>query len=295
MKVAALDLGSNTFLLLIVTIEKGKIKKVHKDVSEYVRLSEGVNETGLLSDKALQRAEKCFIKFRKIIQKEKIKKVCAVATSAARDAKNKDQLKSLAKQYDIPLKIIDGKEEASLTFLGCLDGQIEKSQLVVDVGGYSTELTYCVEKKIYPTSLNVGALRLMEMFSQEISNSGIIKLQTLSNMREEIIKESLPPLKYMPSSLLWSEVWAVGGTPLSLLNLLQNEAVLTVENLSRLTKTLASLELEQRKAFLGKQAPRADILPLGALILETLASVLNLWGYRASHKGVRFGLVFCLD
>ena len=294
MKVAALDLGSNTFLLLIATVEKGKIKKVHKDVSEYVRISEGVNQTGFLCDEALKRAEKTFSKFKKIIDKEKVKKISAVATSAARDAKNQEVFLNLAKKYEIPVEIISGKKEALLTFSGCVGGEVKTPKLVVDVGGYSTEVTYCLGEKTYPTSLNVGAVRLMELFFKEISSLGLIGEDTLNRMRKEVIKQSLCLCKDIPSSVFWSEVWAVGGTPLSLLGLLKNNSKLDLENLSLVTKTLASMELEQRKAFLGKQSLRADILPMGALILETLAYNLNLWGYEASSKGVRFGLAFSL-
>ena len=165
MKVAALDLGSNTFLLLITEVNsKGEIENVLHDEAVVTRLSEGVNETKLLASSALDRAEKCFSSFSATIKKLSVQKVYAVATSAARDAKNSELFFDLAAKFDIPLRVISGQEEAELTFLGALGSQNNEGKCVIDIGGGSTEIMAAVENKIVGKSMDIGCARLTEKF-----------------------------------------------------------------------------------------------------------------------------------
>ena len=293
MKVATIDLGSNTFLLLIVTIKNGKIKTVHKDECEYVRLGQGVHETGKLSPEALERARSCFSKFRQIMDLENVQTVQAVATSAAREAKNKEEFLALGKQYGIPINIIKGSEEAKLTFLGCLDNQISDSQLVVDLGGYSTELTYSLNSQIHPMSLNVGAVRLLEKFSHEISDDGSLSESLCWNMQKEVMSLCHKNSKNFPRAGFFSSIWAVGGTAVAL-EQLSSKPLLDIEVLGKLISMLSSMDSDRRKELLRENRPRFDTIVPGAIILKSIAMYWELWGYKVSHRGVRYGLAFSL-
>ena len=292
MKVAAIDLGSNTFLLLIVTIKNRKVKTVHRDECEYVRLGQEVHETGKFAPEALERVESCFSKFRKIMDSENVQTVQAVATSAAREAKNKEEFLALGKQYGIPINIIKGSEEAKLTFLGCLDNQISDSQLVVDLGGYSTELTYSLNSQIHPTSLNVGAVRLLEKFSHEIGDDGSLSESLCGDMQKEVMSLCHKNSKNFPRSGFFSSIWAVGGTAVALEQL--SSKPLDVEVLGKLISMLSFMDSGRRKEILRENRPRFDTIVPGAIILRSIAIYWELRGYKVSHRGVRYGLAFSL-
>lgn len=83
MRVAALDLGTNTFLLLVAEVENGRIQKVLHDEVRVVRLGQGVHQSRRFHPEALQRAEACFADYSKTIQKFQVEKTLACATSAS--------------------------------------------------------------------------------------------------------------------------------------------------------------------------------------------------------------------
>ena len=109
MKVAALDLGSNTFLCLICDVKESKIETIYEDQVQIVKLGQGLANANQFHPEALQRAKKALTDFSVLIKKHKPDKVLAMATSAARDAKNKDELFKICDDLNIPLEIISEK------------------------------------------------------------------------------------------------------------------------------------------------------------------------------------------
>ena len=144
MKVAALDLGSNTFLCLIAEVQSAGIVKIYSDHSEVVRLGQELEKTKSFHPEALIRADVCLRRYSEIIKTEKIDRILAMATSAARDAKNSEELFKLAAKYAIPLEIVPGDREAQITYQGAVSGNFENAMdtMVIDIGGGSTEIIY---------------------------------------------------------------------------------------------------------------------------------------------------------
>jgi len=142
-KIAAVDLGTNTFLCLIAEVE-GKNLKVLEDISRVVRLGEKVNENKRFLPSALARAADTLNEFGTIIRKHNVDHVVATATSAARDVENGAELLELGRDQNIPISIIGGKREAQLSFEGAISSSADLNQsiFVIDVGGGSTELIY---------------------------------------------------------------------------------------------------------------------------------------------------------
>ena len=99
MKVAALDLGTNTFLCLIAEVEGGEITDIYSDQVESVRLGQGVNKTKNFHPEALARARSCLERFSKTIEAEQPESVLAMATSAARDVTNSEELFQICKDF----------------------------------------------------------------------------------------------------------------------------------------------------------------------------------------------------
>src|SRR5262249_6939279 len=141
MRVAALDLGSNTSLLLIAQMEGARLVRVLHDETTITKMGQGVHANRRFHPEALARLDACFASYAKTIRELKCDKVVAVATSAARDVSNGHELLDLGKKHGIPIHIISGDKEAQLTFKGALcDRESTIGIAVVDVGGGSTEI-----------------------------------------------------------------------------------------------------------------------------------------------------------
>ncbi len=167
MKVAALDLGSNTFLCLIAEVTANGIEKIYHDAVEVVRLGQGLSQSKNFHPDALARADLCFKKFSEIIKEQKPEKILAMATSAARDAENKSQLFELGQKYNIPIEIIPGDQEADITYQGAVSGLKAQKQnyLILDIGGGSTEFIFGEDqKRLAGKSFDIGCVRLTEKF-----------------------------------------------------------------------------------------------------------------------------------
>jgi exopolyphosphatase/guanosine-5'-triphosphate,3'-diphosphate pyrophosphatase len=295
MKVAALDLGTNTFLCLIAEGDKNGISKVHKDLVEVVRLGQEVDKTGELHPEALERARKCLTAFKAEIDKHHVDKILAMATSAARDARNGQDLFDIGKDLGIPIEVIPGEDEARISFQGATGGVLDEknTNLVIDVGGGSTEFIVGHGNQIYfGESLNIGAVRLTERY---ISNQPISQAEqeSLKKYVKEQVQAILPQIqKNNPTQIL-----AVAGTPTSIVAVevggFDEKKVdgyfLTKERLKYWVDTFAQTSVEEKRTKF-QLGGRADIIFAGASILLEVVESLNMDGIRVSTKGVRYGV-----
>lgn len=295
MRVAALDLGSNTFLMLVAEVnDQGRVTEVLFDECVVTRLSEGLEKSQHFSPSALERSEKCLKAFSEKIIEWKVEKVKAVATSAARDAKNSFELFHLVNKYQIPTEIISGQQEAELTFYGAFDGATDLSNVaVIDVGGGSTEVIGISEGQVKGSSLNIGGVRLTEKL---ITQHPIpeVELKELENyVRDQF--ESHRNL--LPESV--KQVFAVSGAPVTLSALengvdFNNDSLhgscLTVEQLCKWQLRLSRMSLEERLSLTGLQRGREDVVVAGATILLVALQVLGVSELTVSTRGVRYGL-----
>lgn len=191
MRVAAIDLGSNSFLCLIAEKDdQGRIKEIY-DTIEFVKLGEGVHKNKAFSEGALERAEQAFKKFQQKIKEYKVDKVGSVATSAARDVSNRERFFDLGKKYGIPIEIISGENEGDYTYLGVKSGRSDGNFSVLDIGGGSTEIAYKNNGALKAKSFNVGCVRLTELF-----------LKSNPEKPSEIVEFRKYLLEQMPSSTL---------------------------------------------------------------------------------------------
>lgn len=295
MKVAALDLGTNTFLCLIAEGDHNGITKVHKDLVEVVRLGQGVDKTGELHPEALARAKKCLTEFKKEIDHYHVDKILAMATSAARDARNGQELFDIGKELGIPIEVIPGEDEARISYQGATGGVVDatKTNLILDVGGGSTELIVGRGDKIlFGESLNIGAVRLTERFvtQQPISQP---EQQKLHQYIDEELKKVLPEIQ--KSKL--DQIIAVAGTPTAIAaaelggfdEKKVDKYVLTKERLKFWVTEFSQTSVEEKRSkyHLGG---RADIIFAGASILLAVVEALHMNGLLVSTKGVRYGV-----
>lgn len=296
MKVAALDLGSNTFLCLIAEVTKNGIEKIYSDQVEVVRLGQGLSNSKEFHPDALKRAEACLKKFKTIIDNHKPEKILAMATSAARDAKNQIELFKIAEKFQIPLEIIPGDQEARITYQGAVSGLKTENQnlMVIDIGGGSTEFIFGQgQKLISGESFNIGCVRLTEKFITSQPTADLEIQKTVEYINNDIKKALLN----QPENFKLDEILAVAGTPTSLvaaeLGRFNPDEIdgyqLTLEKLEQWKLKLQNSTVEE-KIKLGIPAGRADVILIGVLILLQTLKMTGLNHIRVSTRGVRYGV-----
>ncbi|WP_343631848.1 hypothetical protein [Fluviicola sp.] len=169
MRVAVIDLGTNTFNLLIADVHSAGFDIVHSSKEGVALGMGGINE-GLISPEAMERAARAFEKFKGICDQFQVETVTGIGTSAVRDASNKDEfIREITKGFDVNIEIVDGLEEAKLIYQGVSwSYQFDKSSLIMDIGGGSTEFIRIEkEKELEFISANIGVSRAVQLFPLE--------------------------------------------------------------------------------------------------------------------------------
>ena len=294
MKVAAFDLGTNSFLCLVVEATETGYKEIY-DESRVVRLGQDMYLSGkpVLHKDALERAKKCLHDYKAAADSLGASKFKAVATSAARDAENANELQEICDNLGIELEIISGKREASLSFAGSFaPDESNADTMVVDVGGGSTEFLYSKAGETLVESLNIGAVRLTEKFISEnpIRQEEREAARAFAKDQVKGLNLEKPP-KYLR---------AVAGTPTTLAAVMLSLEVFDKEKIDGYSLNRANLEeyiykfskltLAERLRLPGMQKGREDVIVCGMLILLEVLDYFSLNEYTVSTRGVRYGL-----
>ncbi|MCY4512459.1 MAG: hypothetical protein OXB86_02080 [Bdellovibrionales bacterium] len=292
MRLAAIDIGSNTTLLLVVE-KTDETFSVLEDKIYFTRLAEGLSVSKKLSSGALFRLTEAFQSIQEILEKFRPDQISAVATSACREAVNQEELFQLGEKFHIsPIEIISAKREAELTFTGAIFGLGQECEdpLVVDIGGGSTELVSC--KKSY--SFNMGSVTLTEKLqtAQALTRMDKISLTTY-------IENTLKPVKTFLQERDYKPLIFVAGTPITLAfmeketsdpNHVHGEK-LTEEQVHFWLEKLAGLSLEERKKIPHLPEHRSDVIVAGLAILKQILSATGKKEFIVSATGVRYGLI----
>lgn len=295
MKVAALDLGTNTFLCLIAEVENGKIENILSDRAKVVRLGQGVDKNKVFHADALKRVDACLQDFQKEIEAASVDKVLAVATSAARDVENRQEFFDIANKYGIEPEIISGQREAELTFLGGVcDRDNHEGLMVVDVGGGSTEIIF-KSQEVRGESLDIGGVRITERFftkhpipAEELQKAEAYVAEKIEDYKNRFLKNT---------SI--EEIVAVAGTPTTLASMVLGKEFdadqihsfkLKLSDLISWKDRLAEMSVEDRCQLVGLDPGRADIIVAGTIILKAVLEKFNRDEMTVSIRGVRYGL-----
>ncbi len=296
MKIAALDLGSNTFLCLIAEVNSSGVSQIYSDTVEVVRLGQGLANTKKFHPDALLRADSCLKNFKSHIDIHMPERVLAMATSAARDATNQQELFTLCEKYNIPLEIIPGESEAAITYQGAVSGtgHADKNLMVLDIGGGSTEFIFGRDKTLIEgASYNIGCVRLTEKH--------ITRQPTPVNEIQQIIEIVDPEIEkaiaMMPVDFKLDQIIAVAGTPTSLaaaeLGFFDTEKIdgyrLSRSKLENWLTILGKSSINE-KIEMGIPPGRADVILVGVVILLRTLVRFNLDEIIVSTRGVRYGV-----
>jgi len=296
-RVASIDIGTNTILLLIAKVEEGKLKPLF-EMETIVRLGEGVQKNGVLSEEAMKRGFQTLAQYLEQCQTMGVQKIFAVGTSALREAKNSDHfLKMIQEKLYLSIEIISGEEEAQLSFLAVARdfNELKKSTLVIDVGGGSTEFILGKGDQITQwVSLPLGSVRFTEQFLfSEPAQKGEWEIM------EGEIRKLLPKIPHPQGPL---SLVAVGGTATTLASVEQGLAefipekihhfVLKKEALRNQLHLYRSKTIDERRKIPGLPPARADMILAGGAILYMAMEELNCPSVLVSCHGVRYGLLY---
>lgn len=296
-RVASIDIGTNTILLLIAKVEEGKVNPLF-EIETVARLGEGVQKNGILLKEAMDRGLQTLAQYLKWCQELEVQKVFAAGTSALREAKNSEDFLNLVKEkLDLPIEVISGEEEAQLSFLAVAKdlGELKEPILVVDVGGGSTEFILGKGDQISQwISLPLGSVR----FTEEFLRSDPVQEEEWEKMERKIQGY----LVNIPHSQEPISMVAVGGTATTLASVEQgledfiaekiHHFVLGKEALKNQLLLYRSKTIDERRKISGLPIARADVILAGGAILYQAMEELKCPSVLISCHGVRYGLLY---
>lgn len=292
MRIASIDIGTNTVLMVIADIENNNINVIDQ-YFDIARLGEGVDSSKLINEEAITRLIKILENFKNICDNNNVEKIFAVGTSALRDAKNKiDILDKIKNVTGILIKIISGELEAEMSFKGA----VEKpgKSLLIDIGGGSTEIIVGDLNNIeFMKSINIGAVRITEKFFSE-------QPPTLCDMKkaQDFIESNLINL---PDFEKVENYYGTAGTVTTIAatsinttddNIKAYEGLnLTYDDMNQVFKNFANSSTEEIIDKYKVHPKRADLITAGALILKLIYKRFNIKNIIVSSKGLRFGVI----
>lgn len=286
-RVGAIDCGTNSIRLLIADVVDGKLRDVHREM-RVVRLGQGVDATGQFAPEALARTESALADYVALMSEHSVTAVRMVATSAARDAGNRDDFFTMTARLlgkVVPAavaEVITGTEEAELSFRGAV-GELDPAAgpfVVVDLGGGSTEVVLGGTAVQASYSADIGCVRLTErcLHSDPPTEAEVDQARAVA--RDGLAQA----LRVVPVE--GAHTWVgVAGTMTTLSALAQHMTEYDPEaiHLSRIgfdallgvCEQLIGMTKAERLALGPMHAGRADVIGGGAIIVEELAAVLG--------------------
>lgn len=299
-RVAAIDIGTNSVLLLIAEVRGGAPAPIVERAT-ITRLGQGVDRTRTLAPEAIERTLDCLRDYAGEIARAAPSEVLVVGTSAMRDAEGGASFRDRAREIlGVEPRVASGDEEADLTFLGSLSGlDLRGEVLVFDVGGGSTEIivgaapsgpaSASPREKI---SLDMGSVRLTERHVRSDPPAA----EELDRVRDDV-RSQLARVPFRPSGA----VVGVAGTVTTIAAFAKDivpydgarvhGAELTLAELERATAELARLTLDERRRLPAIDPKRADVILAGAVLTAEVMRFCSADRMIVSDRGVRWGLV----
>jgi exopolyphosphatase / guanosine-5'-triphosphate,3'-diphosphate pyrophosphatase len=295
---ASIDMGTNTFRLLVAELEGRSFFKEIRSVKRITRLGEGFLQGKRLKAPAIERAVAALAHFRDVLEEHKVDDLIVVGTSAIREAGNQREfLEEIRRRTGFDVEVISGEQEALCTFLGVnfiIQNQNDP-MLVIDIGGGSTEFIGAEgDAPTFLMSAELGVVHLTEKYLRSDPPAP----EELRQLRSAIAQVVRPIVYDFPPKCRFV---GTAGTVTTLAAIDQglteydpekiNRYALSHAAVDRISKEITSMTLERRSRIPGLEKGREDLLVSGALILLT---VMDLFGYDpvyVSDYGLREGIL----
>lgn len=284
-RIAAIDVGTNSVRLLVADKVNGEVLTVAQELNT-TRLGEGIDKKTLLPA-AMNRTLQAIVDYYESARKLGAEQFVVVATSAVRDADNREEFVALVRRAcGLEVLVLSGDEEASLSYQGALSGLAQETTgvVVLDVGGGSTEFIWETQSRLRTISLQAGAVRM-----------------TTVGWSEESLELVLKPALDLLCEYRVGRLIGVGGTITTLAAIEQGLAVydsqkvhgyyLTAAAVQRVYDLLRSLSVAERQKIPGLQPERADVIVAGVAIVKMILDKMKLAGITASECDILHGLI----
>ncbi|WP_261428784.1 Ppx/GppA phosphatase family protein [Berryella wangjianweii] len=305
---AAIDIGTVTARMLVALM--GCDGSIHELARGYriCNLGQGVDATGVLRSDALDRVGRALEDFRSDLasferslgQRAAVR---AIATSAARDARNASQLIELVRSLGIELQVASGHEEAGLCFAGVAHGFPDEALVVIDIGGGSTEVVAGTSASgvLSARSFDIGCRRATEKLLGEEAPCPA----DIERLRCWVREQMAPHFADLRArGLLDARLVGVAGTATTVVSVrermreyrsdLVHGAEVTRSELRAITDRLAGLSLERRREVVGLDPQRAGVIVAGLVIMEECMTLAGAPRYTVSESDVLQGIILAV-
>ncbi len=294
--VAAVDLGSNSFHMIVARIDQGHIHMLDR-LKETVRLGGGLDENNNLTPEAMERALGCLERFGQRVRNLPRGSVRCVGTNTLRKARNSKVFLPLAqKSLGHPIEIIAGREEARLIYLGVSHSLADDRgrRLVMDIGGGSTELIIGERfEPLHMESLHMGCVSMSEAFfpKGKITAEAWQRAHTAARLE-------LRPIELLYRDLGWDEATGASGTLLAVAKVVRemgwSSTGITLEALHQLRDALIAGGDVKKLQLNGLSKDRAPVFPGGVAVLLAVFEGLKIAHMGVSDGALREGLIYDL-
>ena len=301
MRVAAIDCGTNSIRLLIADVDGNNFREIFRDM-EIVRLGQGVDKTGEFHPEAIERTLLAVDKYAAEITRRGVERIRFCATSATRDAKNRELfINGVKARLGIEPEVISGDEEAHLSFMGATKELPDSLApfLVIDIGGGSTEFVLGNRTVFSARSVNIGCVRMTERhFAHDPASNEEITAARLEIQNAIVEANKTVDIKAAKSLV------AVAGTATTVA-----AAALELPEYDRYSIHLSRISAEKthdvsqnflamsrkERAALGYMHPgRVDVIAAGSLVLDEIMRATGAKEFIASESDILDGIAWNL-
>ena len=303
-KLAALDIGTNSFHLIVISVTPSGDFEIIDEAREVLRLTEGNDDKiKIIRPELINKGVEVIDRFKKIAESHGAE-LRAAATSAVREAKNKDEfLKTVFEKTSVKIKVISGLEEARLIYLGIQKALHikDKTVLAIDIGGGSTEFILRRGGEVeLAESIKIGAVRLTQKFFPDL----ILTEQRIDETRNFIRDKIVQVVDRLSNSAMEIYVGS-SGTIMNVGSMIAaerngkvsdryslNKFEFTAEELFDIEREILNKKTyQEREKIPGLEKGRGDIIPAGVIILSTIFRMLKIEKMTISSYALREGII----
>ena len=297
-RMAVIDMGSNSFRLVVFEYESTGWWSLIDEIREPTRVSAGMGESGALQPKPMKRAVQTAIVFANFLRASGVEQVEAVATSAIRDASNRDELLAqITDRTGLEVRVVSGAEEAWYGYLAIANSTTIGDGFGIDIGGGSVQIMQLHGRRLRETeSVRLGAVRVSEEFLPDEDTTA----KQIKALRKHVAR-TLSEFEWWDGGNQ-ARLAGLGGTIRNLAAAAQKRLevtdldvqgfVLTREALGELIEELTSRPAAKRGSVRGIKPDRGDVILGGAVVLDAAMEQGGFDGIEVTEAGLREGVLF---
>lgn len=302
MRVAAIDCGTNSIRLLIADIEGENFQEVAREM-EVVRLGQGVDSKKAFHPEAIERTLEAVRKYAEIIASAGVERIRFCATSATRDASNRDLfIDGVREILGVEVEVIPGTEEAALSFMGAtkvLKGA-EAPYLVVDIGGGSTEFVIGTQEVVAAKSVNIGCVRMSERHLKTAPPAARAVAKAVEDI-DDAIADAAKTVKIKEAKTLIAVAGTATTVAAAALGLSEYDrhaihlARIPAQKVHEIAQRFLLMSREQIAALGYMHPGRVDVIAAGALVLSRVLIATGATEFVASESDILDGIAWRLS